>query len=315
MDEITNQLIQIADLYYNQNKSQDVIAKELFISRSKISRLLIKAREIGIVEITVHSGVDRNIYLEKILKNRLSLDMVQIVNGSDMKEIEKAVTGLAAAYIDSCLTEQSVIGLGRGDIVEKCVDALPEGRRIPIHIVQLLGAMEWSSSKLNEIESVQKFAKKYGGFSHYIFSPFTVKDKASLKALYDIEANRIAFEYASKAEMIINSVGAADNEAIESVWREYLLEHDKSKLEQQEAVGVYCGQYFDIHGKVIDLDVLERSVAVPISCIRECPMRLCIAPGVQKSKAIVGAVRAGFVNRLITDENTALEVLLNDYAT
>ena len=46
-------LSQVADMYYNQNMMQADIAKRLYFSRSKVSRLLTRAREIGIVDIEV----------------------------------------------------------------------------------------------------------------------------------------------------------------------------------------------------------------------------------------------------------------------
>ena len=46
-------LSQVADMYYNQNMMQADIARRLRFSRSKVSRLLTRARETGIVDIEV----------------------------------------------------------------------------------------------------------------------------------------------------------------------------------------------------------------------------------------------------------------------
>ncbi|OOE55068.1 helix-turn-helix domain-containing protein, partial [Salinivibrio kushneri] len=51
--EDTDLLTEIAILYYQQSATQEEIARKYKISRPKVSRLLRKAREEGIVEITV----------------------------------------------------------------------------------------------------------------------------------------------------------------------------------------------------------------------------------------------------------------------
>ena len=54
----TNLLTEIAILYYQHNTTQEEISKKFGISRAKVSRLLRRAREEGIVEIIdiVHSN-------------------------------------------------------------------------------------------------------------------------------------------------------------------------------------------------------------------------------------------------------------------
>lgn len=47
-------LTRVAELYYEQGLTQEGISAELGYSRSAISRLLTEAREVGIVEITIH---------------------------------------------------------------------------------------------------------------------------------------------------------------------------------------------------------------------------------------------------------------------
>ena len=48
------QLFRIAQMYYEDDLTQEEISKELHISRSNISKMLKRARNVGIVEIVVH---------------------------------------------------------------------------------------------------------------------------------------------------------------------------------------------------------------------------------------------------------------------
>ena len=52
-------LVQVAQLYYMENRSQAEIAEIIHVSRPQVSKLLMKARELGIVTITVTPPSDR----------------------------------------------------------------------------------------------------------------------------------------------------------------------------------------------------------------------------------------------------------------
>ena len=49
-NEKRNMLASVANLYYNAEMTQNQIAERFFTSRSKISRMLKEARQLGIVE-------------------------------------------------------------------------------------------------------------------------------------------------------------------------------------------------------------------------------------------------------------------------
>ena len=48
-------LVEIASLYYEQNKTQEEIAQKMNISRSLVSKFLAKARNEGIIEFTINN--------------------------------------------------------------------------------------------------------------------------------------------------------------------------------------------------------------------------------------------------------------------
>ena len=60
MSSRTDLLVRISELYYQQNLSQQDISKITGISRPTISRLLDEAKETGVVEIIVHSPINKN---------------------------------------------------------------------------------------------------------------------------------------------------------------------------------------------------------------------------------------------------------------
>lgn len=59
MEDKMKQCIKIAKMYYEENLGQKEIADELDISRPTVSRQLNYAREMGIVEITIHDPYEK----------------------------------------------------------------------------------------------------------------------------------------------------------------------------------------------------------------------------------------------------------------
>ena len=58
-------LAMVANLYYNGNLTQSQIANRIFTSRSKVSRLLKEAREMGLVEIYIREPWERELWYEQ----------------------------------------------------------------------------------------------------------------------------------------------------------------------------------------------------------------------------------------------------------
>ena len=64
VQEKWNILATVANLYYNSEMTQNEIADRMYTSRSKISRMLKEARELGIVEISIKEPWERDLDLE-----------------------------------------------------------------------------------------------------------------------------------------------------------------------------------------------------------------------------------------------------------
>ena len=66
-------IVKIARMYYEQEMSQDQIARALLTSRSNISRILTVAKKKGIVEIRIAETAKRETELEDMLISRSCL--------------------------------------------------------------------------------------------------------------------------------------------------------------------------------------------------------------------------------------------------
>ena len=101
-NEKRNMLASVANLYYNAEMTQNQIAERFFTSRSKISRMLKEARQLGIVEIKILEPWDRNIELEQEFMKRFSLKDVRVISTKESNDtmVLQKLGEVAAYYLD-----------------------------------------------------------------------------------------------------------------------------------------------------------------------------------------------------------------------
>ncbi|WP_192872822.1 sugar-binding domain-containing protein, partial [Pseudomonas congelans] len=105
-------MTEVAMLYYLENVTQEAIAKRFDLSRAKVSRLLKRARDEGIVEVRVLQHPAMNNELELALVERFQLDRALIaVDHSDPDTQRSAVASLVANYLNKTLGDGMIVAV------------------------------------------------------------------------------------------------------------------------------------------------------------------------------------------------------------
>ena len=171
-------LAQVASLYYEDGLTQAEIARQVDASRSTISRLLQEAREAGIVEITIHYPWKTDPKLEKRLEERFQLRkaLVLAARGRVYSEVLRGLGVLAARYIDRALTQDSTLGISWGTAVHSTAQALRPKRRLPITVVQMIGAVGIGDPLIDGPDLARLMADIYRGEYRYLHAPLVVEN-------------------------------------------------------------------------------------------------------------------------------------------
>ncbi len=119
MDNEKHQLIKIADMYYNRELTQQQIANTLGISRMKVSRLLQKSKDRGIVKISIDFG---NIFvdLEREIEEKYHLRNVIVVSGVT-DDTKNEIASAAAFYLNNSLRTGDQVAIGWGTTMRSMV--------------------------------------------------------------------------------------------------------------------------------------------------------------------------------------------------
>lgn len=68
-------------------------------------------------------------------------------------------------------------------------------------------------------------------------------------------------------------------------------------------------RFYNIEGEHIDNTLDDRLIGIDISDLKRTPYRIGVAEAVDKADAIASALKGGYINVLVTTEETAQEVL------
>ncbi len=300
-------LYEVARLYYEQNMTQEEIARRLFISRSGISRLIKQAREEGVVEITIHTPYDRMRNLEYEFFRRFHIDEIRIVdtdkrpNPSDFDTVVK----LAATYINSILNEKSVMGLTWGKSIMGAIRELRPTRYLPkMHVTQMTGSIESHTPIIDGPDLVRCVAEAYGCSYHYLMVPFSVESKEVRDSLVKRPSVIETLSIAENANVLVTGIGSKTH------WGNYMKEKELKEIEDAGAIGYVAGYYFDIHGNIIDLpEFYERIICVSRAVFNTVAFRIAVIADVVKATAVLGALRGRLINALITSSKVANQIL------
>ncbi len=312
-------LTEIASLYYEENYTQEQVAKMMNISRSSVSRFLTRSRELGLVDIHVHHPLKTSTSLRDEMIHQFHLQDAQILQSTSSDEaLLSRVGALAARYTDHRIQEAHVltsktsrtIGISWGTSMFELLKALRPRRRLPLNVVQLMGSVDTSATPdIDGPEIARRFANAYGAHCYYLHAPLLITDAIVRDGLLKEPSIQRSFHMAEQMDMALVGIGGA-RPTVSGLFRAgYLGEDELQEIRSQGAVGDICGCYFNIDGQLCATDLLKRTIAVSFDTLRSVPFVIGVAAGVEKTEAILGALRTGIVKVLITDESCARAVL------
>ncbi len=311
-DEI-QRMVQVARLYYDNQLNQEEIALRLGITRQKVSRLLISARERGITRTIIVDPSSQDLDTISSLIERFKLHAVELIPGDQLDEtrLRTAIALAATNCLQRAFKDGQIIGIGWGHSVFETVSLLSKGSQRRIHIVPLIGGIGDLSPYFQVNELASKLAGAFGGSFRPLYAPaFFDKVEVRNTFLKTLEMVQISELWGrlNVAVVGIGQVGFLRNSSTDYLDR--MPARSLAILDQRRAVGDICSRFFDIHGNQIHPDI--SVIGIDLDQLKNIPEIIAIAGGVEKVNAILGALRGGYVTSLVTDRITAQAVLAKE---
>lgn len=304
-------LADVAERYYLEQKTQAEIAKSVGVTRSMVSRMLTEARESGIVEIRIRRPVQSDRELGLALIEYFGLMDATVVdpthNGAD--HLLSAVGSAAAQILKRYLSPKMILGLAWGTSISATVDAFETPNRMPIKVVQLVGAMGARNLEYDGHDLVARMSEKIGGEAYYLNAPYLCQSAAMAKSLLETKSVKETISLGSQTDVALLGVGTTSPEFSSFYLAGYISLQELQHLRREGAVGDVGGLHFDANGDPASEDFSDRLVSIRRKELVSIPIRLGVAGGAGKAEAILGALRGKYINVLVTDSLTARKVL------
>ncbi|MBF0900170.1 MAG: sugar-binding transcriptional regulator [Atopobium sp.] len=304
MDEQTYALAtKAAWYYYMEDNTQAQIAEVMGVSRAKVIRLLEEARAQGIVQFSFRKNDSQRVSAEQLLIDRFGLkDAFVVPTPLDGSAINQSIAQGAAHYVSDHLREDGYLNIGYGDTVSRMLGFLAKNREESLNVVSLTGGVSYY------LPSVGTTA-----YSMHLFltpSPLVVSSRQVRDALLDEKSLQDVSTMTEYADMSVVGIGAAVEGA--TVLRNGILnEGELTVLKMQGAVGDVLNHFMDKDGNLIQTEIEDRVISTDLDKLRQLKNVVGVAGGKDKVMAIKAVLNGGYLNVLITDSDTAAELLLS----
>ncbi len=308
-------LADVAEKYFIDGKTQTEIAKEFGVDRSMISRMLTEARKKGIIRIQINRSIARNYTYEEEIRKRFGLKEIYVVScpPDSSNEITLDRMGNVGAYFLNKILqnmEQFTIGTTWGTSVFALVKQLEFFQTFPdSNVVQLVGALGADYQYYDGHSIVQDLAKALGAKAYHLNAPFILDSPETTSKLMTNTSIQDVMELALTCDVALVGVGSVNLDVSSFYHAGHVNQEDLEWLGKNGAVGDVCGLHFDVNGNPRGLDFQMRLTTLSKETLLQIPLRFAISGGDGKAEAILGAIRGEYINALVTDENTAKEIL------
>ncbi|HHV18568.1 MAG TPA: sugar-binding transcriptional regulator [Thermoanaerobacterales bacterium] len=295
-------LTKVAQMYYDENKTQQEIADKYGISRPSVSRLLQKAREKGIVEIKVHNEFSFTV-LEKELEKKFNLREVIITPTDENESLKRLLAEAAAGYLTRVLKDHDIIGVSWGTTLAYISEYIKNETR-DVVFVPLVGGVGQSRLDVHSNQIVLNLARAFNGKWQLLHVPAIVDSEEVRESLLSDTNISKSLEIASNSNVALIGIGAplAPNSTILETG--YYTDKILNDLEKAGAICDLCSIFIDVDGKVCDVELNQRVIGISIDHLKKIPIVVGVAGGVDKHEAILAALKGRYINVLVTDEKT-----------
>ena len=289
----------VAKLHYQSDMSQVDIARKLSLSTATVSRLLQRARAVGIVRIEV-IDLSPAEDLSAALIEGLKLRTAAVIDTPSSNVLSALAAPLGSLLRQAGLRSGSTLGIGWGRAVREVTMAgLPQ---LPgIVTVALNGGMQQAAPHFQINEFVRQAAIQMGGVPHFLHVPYIASTELRDAFLGDPTVQQVTSLW-DKLDAAIVGVGLthAANPSEAALPGEMALSH---------AAGDVLRHYVTEAGEILHWDGEEGMIAASPEQLRKVPLSIGVAATPGKAAGIIGAARSGMINALVTDANTAQAIL------
>lgn len=309
-DDNIKMITKICKLYYYESWTQEKIAEKFGVSRPIISKMIQKAREIGVVEIIVHDDPQQTTELEKELEMTYQLQQVLVVPTRDLnKELVTSAVGKAAAqFVQKLIKNGDRIGVSWGNSLYHMVREFPLDKKDDVKIIPLIGGTGNERTEVHSNQIAYELSKRLGGKCESLYAPSIVETEELHEQI--VQLPNIASVLREGEQIDLALVGIGNPYSMSTMERYgYLDETVLSELRKLDAVADINSRFINRDGEIVDHPINHKVIGIGLEQLKRVHSVVGLAFGLHKIESIKAALKGGYIKMLVTDEATALKIM------
>lgn len=310
----TDLAVRAAWLSFVGGYTQEQIAQRLGVSRVKVHRLSALAQDLGFVKVSIEHELVNTVAREDQLIERYGLKNCILVptmdDGANGKAGTIAALGTAGAHFLSRYLDReptTTVGIGWGKTLYAIAEMLLRRPHPKSRFVSVLGSLTRHAAA-NPYDVIHQLTSKTGADGYIMPVPFIADAVADRSLLMGQKSVGKIVELARRADLYMLGIGGCGPEASAFDFGQ-VTKAEMDALCAAGAVGDLLGRFFDHTGKIVDCEFNDRVLGLEPDELRGRQVAV-IAGGTDKVAAIKGALAMGLITTLITDETTAVSLMV-----
>lgn len=299
-------------MYYEQEMTQSEIGQALGLSRVKIYRLLKEAKQKQVVQIKINWPVERNAALEASLRQRFNLREALVLNTTAAVDTAPLITWLgrlSAQYIEHTLKDGMTLAVCMGRSTYETIQAISDEFQAHVTVAQATGSIPFTTYQLDSAALARQLAEKLGSEVHYLSSPLIAGSVAAAVVLREQKDIQATLQAASRADVALVGVGNLAPDISSFAQTGFMPAEVLAALRDDGAVGDIAGRIITAAGEEHPTEYNRRIIGITLADLRQIPLVIAVAGGLEKAEALLGALRTGAINVLCTDDAAAQQIL------
>lgn len=304
--------VRVARMFYHKNMKMDVIARDMNISRSSVSRLLTYAKSEGLIDIRIVDPNENSQKLEKIIGERYHIRKVHVVPVSNLSEEEwlEHVALYTANYLNMVFGSGMILGIAWGTTTSAISRHLTPKATYNTHVIQLNGAGNTQTLGIEYAsEIIQRFAHNYQAQAHLFPVPTFFDYPRTKQVLWKERSIRQLLDLQQNCDLLVYSIGAVKYTVKSHIYSGgYFEKKDCTELRKCGVAGEIAAVYFKEDGSFNEIPFNDRSSGPGLELFQK-KYGICVISGLAKVRGLRGALRGKLMSELIIDEPTALSLI------
>ncbi|HHC2332411.1 TPA: sugar-binding domain-containing protein [Klebsiella pneumoniae] len=271
----------VAWCYYHDGLTQNDIGERLGLPRLKISRLLEKGRQSGVIRVQINSRYEGCLALESELQQRFGLKIARVLPALNTPPMNTRLGIGAAQSLMGILQPGQLLAVGFGEATMSCLQ----------HLSGFIGSQQVRLVTLS------------GGVGPYMTGIGQLDAACSVSII----PAPLRVSSAEVAEILRRESSVRDATILRSG---YISEGEQLMYARKGAVGDILGYFLQADGRPVEgLEIHRELLGVTLDELAQLPTIVGVAGGEEKAQAIYAALIGKRINGLVTEETTARAVL------